>query len=78
MSSSVTPAADAATAATKFIDARACAARYSCSWRHWLRLVDAGRAPRPIRFGRLVRWSVADLDRWESDGCPRCHGRAGR
>lgn len=51
------------------IDAEACAARYGISKRHWLRLVDSGRAIQPIRLGRLVRWSIALLEAWERDGC---------
>src|SRR5574340_28085 len=34
-------------ALARFLDARGCAERYGFSWRHWLRLVDAGRAPQP-------------------------------
>lgn len=62
----------------KYIDAKGCGARYSFSSRHWLRQVDAGWAPQPVRFGRLVRWSIASLESWESAGCPRCDRRAGR
>lgn len=51
------------------IDADACASRYGISKRHWLRLVDSGRAIPPIRLGRLVRWNVASLETWERDGC---------
>ena len=64
--------------AAKYLDAEGCAARYGFSSRHWLRLVDGGKAPRPVRFGRLVRWSVDSLDQWEADGCPRCDGRGKR
>lgn len=55
-----------------FLDAEGCAGRYQISARHWLRLVDSGRAPRPVRFGRSVRWRVADLEKWEAEGCGRC------
>jgi predicted DNA-binding transcriptional regulator AlpA len=57
------------TSAKKFLDAKECAVRYGVSWRHWLRLVDSGRAPQPTRFGRLVRWSRPALEAWEADGC---------
>lgn len=57
------------------IDADACASRYGISKRHWLRLVDAGKAPQPLRLGRLVRWAIASgcssLEAWEADGCPK-------
>jgi len=56
----------------KYLDAKGCGARYGFSWRHWLRLVDSGRAPQPTRFGRLVRWSLASLESWEAAGCPSC------
>jgi predicted DNA-binding transcriptional regulator AlpA len=55
--------------AARFTDAKGCGARYGFSWRHWLRLVDAGKAPPPIRFGRLVRWNLDTLEEWERTGC---------
>jgi predicted DNA-binding transcriptional regulator AlpA len=57
--------------AARYEAALACAQRYGFSVRHWLRLVDAGKAPQPVRFGRLTRWSVQTLEEWESQGCPR-------
>ena len=53
----------------RFVDADAAAARYGFSKRHWLRLVDSGKAPAPTRFGRLVRWCLTSLQTWENDGC---------
>jgi len=53
----------------KYLDARGCGIRYAVSWRHWLRQVDAGKAPQPIRLGRCVRWSIESLEKWEGDGC---------
>ena len=67
MSATLTPA-DAS--AKKYFDTKDCGARYGVSSRHWLRLVDSGRAPQPTRFGRLVRWSLVSLESWESAGCP--------
>jgi predicted DNA-binding transcriptional regulator AlpA len=59
-----------ATAERHYIDADECADRFGgISKRHWIRLVDSGRAPQPTRFGRLVRWSIASLEAWERDGC---------
>ncbi len=52
-----------------FLDATGCSTRYQFSVRHWHRLVDSGKAPRPTRFGRLVRWRVPDLEAWEAQGC---------
>jgi predicted DNA-binding transcriptional regulator AlpA len=67
---SATALTPADTSAKKYFDAKECAARYGMSWRHWLRLVDSGRAPQPTRFGRLVRWALASLEAWEAQGCP--------
>jgi predicted DNA-binding transcriptional regulator AlpA len=64
--------------AKKYLDVKACGTRYACSCRHWYRLVDSGRAPQPTRFGRLVRWSIATLEAWETDGCRPVNRRAGR
>lgn len=62
------------------IDADACASRYGISKRHWLRLCDRSAAPRPIRLGRLVRWSLTTLEEWERSGCKpiRVAGKAVR
>ena len=41
-----------------------------CSKRHVYRLADAGRMPRPIKLGALVRWRRAELEAWIREGCP--------
>ena len=41
-----------------------------CSTRHLYRMVDAGRMPRPLKLGGLVRWRRAEVLEWISDGCP--------
>ncbi len=46
------------------------AKRWGCSERHVRRMADAGRCPRPIKFGSLLKWPVAGIEQWESDGCP--------
>lgn len=53
----------------RYCDADGCSVRYGFSRRHWLRLVDSGRAPQATRFGRLCRWSLASLTEWECGGC---------
>jgi predicted DNA-binding transcriptional regulator AlpA len=53
-----------------YVPALQCAQRYGFSKRHWMRLVNSGRAPQQVRFGRLTRWSVQTLQDWESAGCP--------
>ena len=52
-------------------DVGAIAELLGCSSRHVRRLADAGRMPRPVHIGRLVRWLRADVDQWLAAGCPR-------
>lgn len=61
----------------KYLAADQCAARYGFSTRHWWRQVDGGKAPQPTRFGRCVRWSIDQLEKWELDGCPPVTRRGG-
>ena len=42
----------------------------NCSARHVRRLADAGRMPRPIKLGSLVRWPRLVIEQWIADGCP--------
>lgn len=52
------------------------AAYLTCSTRHVRRLVDAGAMPLPVKLGTLVRWRRVDIERWVTDGCPRCDRRS--
>ncbi len=55
----------------ELLDVRAVASMLGgCSTRHIYRLSDAGRMPRPIRLGSLVRWRRAELEVWIGAGCP--------
>ncbi len=54
----------------ELLDMHAVAGLLACSKRHVFRLADAGRMPRAIRIGRLVRWRRADLQEWINAGCP--------
>ena len=54
------------------LDVQAVAASLSCSTRHVYRLADAGRMPRSVKLGALVRWSRAEILAWIADGCPSC------
>ncbi len=55
----------------ELLDVRAVAALLGgCSTRHVYRLTDAGRMPRPVKLGALVRWRRAELSDWLSAGCP--------
>lgn len=33
---------------------------------------NAGRLPKPVRIGRLVRWRRSDIEAWIEAGCPDC------
>ena len=46
-----------------------------CSPRTVRRLTDAGRMPRPVRLGSLLRWPRESIESWISQGCPRREGR---
>lgn len=52
------------------LDVRAVAALLDCAPRTVHRLRDAGRMPRPVRIGSLVRWRRADVLGWIDAGCP--------
>ena len=49
-----------------------------CSTRTIYRLSDAGKMPRPVRLGALVRWRLAEIEPWISQGCPSCRRTGGR
>jgi excisionase family DNA binding protein len=42
----------------------------ACSKQHVRRLADAGRMPRPVKLGALVRWNRAEVENWIATGCP--------
>jgi excisionase family DNA binding protein len=64
--------APAVTPAAALLDVRAVAALLDCSAQHVRRLADAGRMPRALRVGSLLRWRRVDLDAWLVAGCPNC------
>lgn len=39
--------------------------------RTWWRFVSSGRAPAPIKIGRVVRWKKKEIMEWIDAGCPR-------
>ena len=43
----------------------------SCSVRTVYRLTDAGRMPRPVKLGALVRWPRRAVESWINEDCPR-------
>jgi excisionase family DNA binding protein len=52
------------------LDVKAVAALLGCSSRNVYRLADAGKMPRPLKVGTLVRWRRADIETWIANGCP--------
>jgi len=46
------------------------AAMLACSPRTVYRLVDAGRIPRPVRLGGMLRWVREPFEQWIAQGCP--------
>ena len=54
------------------LDVNQVASLLSCSARHVYRLADAGKMPRPVRLGALVRWSRTAVEDWIAKGCPSC------
>jgi predicted DNA-binding transcriptional regulator AlpA len=57
-------------AAAALIDKPAAAALLGVSPRHIDRLRGRRAMPPPVRLGRLVRWSRAELIDWIAAGCP--------
>ena len=43
--------------------------RLGCSWRHVLRMADAGKMPMGLKLGALRRWDADELESWIADGC---------
>lgn len=56
--------------AAELLDVRAVAGLLNVSSRTVYRLADAGRMPRPVKLGQLVRWRRAELAEWLNAGCP--------
>lgn len=60
------------------LDVGEVAAKLHVSKRTVYRLSDAGRMPRPVRLGSLVRWGRQAIDEWVASGCPSCRQGVGR
>jgi excisionase family DNA binding protein len=50
--------------------ARELAERLGVSLRKIRRMDKAGELPTPVRFGRSVRWPVAEVEHWLAAGAP--------
>jgi excisionase family DNA binding protein len=48
----------------------------NCSGQHVRRLADAGRMPRPVKLGALIRWNRAEIETWLAAGCPDSRKRS--
>jgi excisionase family DNA binding protein len=57
-------------AAPLLLDVAGVAGALACSERHVRRLADAGRMPRPVKLGTLIRWNRVEIERWIAAGCP--------
>ena len=53
----------------EMVNAASAAAIVGISRRSWWRFVSDGKAPKPIRLGRCVRWRVAEIRKWIAGGC---------
>ncbi len=56
-------------ATAELLDVTTVAAMLDCSPRHVYRMADAGKLPRPLRLGSLVRWRAVELRAWIAGGC---------
>jgi excisionase family DNA binding protein len=52
------------------LDVHSVAKLLGCSSRHVRRLADAGKMPRPVNLGALVRWNRQEIEDWIAQGCP--------
>lgn len=55
--------------AVEMVNAKTAAAIVGVSRRSWWRFVAEGRAPKPIRLGRCVRWRLLEIRDWINGGC---------
>lgn len=57
---------------SELLTVKAVARLLTCSPRQVYRLADAGKLPRPVRLGALVRWPRAAIMAWIGSGCGPC------
>ena len=63
---------------TQLLNVKSVAALLGCNWRTVYRLADAGRMPRPVKLGAMVRWDHQRLTAWIEAGCPSCRKGVGQ
>lgn len=54
----------------RLLDVEAVASLIGCSARNVYRLVNEGKAPRPVKVGHLSRWPSCSVSEWIEAGCP--------
>ena len=54
-----------------FVTARQFAVMLQVSRRTLWRLRSAGKIPKPMRVGGIVRWKLDDILEWMAAGCPK-------
>jgi excisionase family DNA binding protein len=64
------PTAAQASGESALLDVKDVSGLLRCSSRHVYRLADAGKMPRPVKLGALVRWSRRTIEQWIQEGCP--------
>ena len=69
--------ADAVIGDAVLLDVKGVAAMLGCSTRHVYRMSDAGRMPRPLKIGQLVRWRRTEVLDWIAGGCPAVRSARG-
>jgi predicted DNA-binding transcriptional regulator AlpA len=57
-------------APAELLNVEAVARLCSCATRTVYRLADAGRLPRPLKLGGMVRWRRGEIVDWIAAGCP--------
>jgi excisionase family DNA binding protein len=71
-----TPGNDIVSSASRLLDVSDVARVLNCSKQHVRRLADAGRMPRPVKLGALIRWNRAEIETWLAAGCPDARKRS--
>lgn len=44
--------------------------RLGVSLRHLRRMDSSGKIPRPVRFGKCIRWRLSEIESWLESGAP--------
>ncbi len=68
--STIDPVAGSTRMLPALLDVREVARLINTSTKTVYRLTDAGKMPRPVKLGALVRWKADELREWINAGCP--------